>query len=324
MAELEDKYFKGDLTVEELRELRRQVNATDDDTLGEAMRHRWMDGDLAEDDYTVATRPIWQRIETATRTAGHDWRRRAWKWMQAAAVFLVPVLLFSTYWFYRQEVVSPTGVAIFRTDAGGRATLVLPDGTSVVLNERSRLSYSPAEFNSTSRRVSFEGEAFFSVAKDSLHPFSIRAEGLDVRVVGTKFNLFARKGVALSRLSLEEGKVLFTSLASHRQTAVWPGQVAVLDKQTGRISVEQKPEEVNDATAWQRNELVFRNATLRHVIAVMETTYGVKFRFSGRLNMDDIFTGTLPSNNLGEGLEIIRHSYHVRAEQRNGVVTITK
>jgi ferric-dicitrate binding protein FerR (iron transport regulator) len=162
------------------------------------------------------------------------------------------------------------------------------------------------------------------VAKDSLHPFSIRAEGLDVRVVGTKFNLFARKGVALSRLSLEEGKVLFTSLASHRQTAVWPGQVAVLDKQTGRISVEQKPEEVNDATAWQRNELVFRNATLRHVIAVMETTYGVKFRFSGRLNMDDIFTGTLPSNNLGEGLEIIRHSYHVRAEQRNGVVTITK
>lgn len=70
MAELEDKYFKGDLTVEELRELRRQVNATDDDTLGEAMRHRWMDGDLAEDDYTVATRPIWQRIETATRTAG--------------------------------------------------------------------------------------------------------------------------------------------------------------------------------------------------------------------------------------------------------------
>ena len=189
MAELEDKYFKGDLTVEELRELRRQVNATDDDTLGEAMRHRWMDGDLAEDDYTVATRPIWQRIETATRTAGHDWRRRAWKWMQAAAVFLVPVLFFSTYWFYRQEAVSPTGVAIFRTDAGGRATLVLPDGTSVVLNERSRLSYSPADFNSTSRRVSFEGEAFFSVAKDSLHPFSIRAEGLDVRVVGTKFNL---------------------------------------------------------------------------------------------------------------------------------------
>ena len=232
--------------------------------------------------------------------------------------------VFLHLWFYRQEAVSPTGVAIFRTDAGGRATLVLPDGTSVVLNERSRLSYSPADFNSTSRRVSFEGEAFFSVAKDSLHPFSIRAEGLDVRVVGTKFNLFARKGVALSRLSLEEGKVLFTSLASHRQTAVWPGQVAVLDKQTGRISVEQKPEEVNDATAWQRNELVFRNATLRHVIAVMETTYGVKFRFSGRLNMDDIFTGTLPSNNLGEGLEIIRHSYHVRAEQRNGVVTITK
>ena len=62
MAELEDKYFKGDLTVEELRELRRQVNATDDDTLGEAMRHRWMNGALSEDDYTVATRPIWQRI----------------------------------------------------------------------------------------------------------------------------------------------------------------------------------------------------------------------------------------------------------------------
>lgn len=200
------------------------------------------------------------------RTAGHDWRRRAWKWMQVAAVFLVPVLFFSTYWFYRQ---------------GGGVTMVWP--FSAPMPEAEPLSSCPMirvwystsgrgfpipRLNSTALRcrVSFEGEAFFSVAKDSLHPSpSVPMDLMCASWARSSISLPARVSPFRDCRWRRAGVVHLACFPIVR-LPFGPVRWRARQADGSGISVEQKPEEVNDATAWQRNELVFRNATLRHVI----------------------------------------------------------
>ena len=193
-----------------------------------------------------------------------------------------------------------------------------------MLNEDSELSYNPGDFNNSKRQVSFNGEAFFQVAKDSIHPFSINATGLNVKVMGTTFNLFARKDMDVAELALQSGKVMFSSSVSDEKTIVLPNQIATLNKSTGGISVRTMAESVQDATAWQRNELVFRNASLKHVIATIEKNYRVKFHFTVQPNMEDLFTGVLAANDLGENLKILEKSYHVKLELNDNIITIRR
>ena len=66
--------------------------------------------------------------------------------------------------------------------------VVLSDGTEVLLNSDSRLSY-PTVFKGKERVVSLEGEAYFNVTKNTEHPFIVKSGNVQVRVLGTEFNM---------------------------------------------------------------------------------------------------------------------------------------
>ena len=80
---------------------------------------------------------------------------------------------------------------------------------------------------------------------------------------------------------------------------------------------------MQEVTAWQRNEIVFRDASLIKVISTIEKNYGVKFVFKTTPNMADVFTGTMLSNDLNENLRILEQSYHVKSTLCNKTITIT-
>ena len=110
-----------------------------------------------------------------------------------AAAILVLVVSSSllTLWYTQDEevVFVANEMNTLYTPAGQRARLVLQDGTEVWLNAKSRLVY-PARFAGKERRVSVEGEAFFNVAKDSVKPFIVSALDVDMKVLGTQFNVY--------------------------------------------------------------------------------------------------------------------------------------
>jgi ferric-dicitrate binding protein FerR (iron transport regulator) len=118
----------------------------------------------------------------------------------AAAV--VALLMLSFGWFYFQN--NGSGEQRIAT-ANNTSESVLPDGTKVFLNYNSTLTY-PSDFNGDLRTVSLQGEAFFDVKPDAAHPFVINANGTEIRVLGTSFNVKAYKEAPV-RVDVSTGKV---------------------------------------------------------------------------------------------------------------------
>lgn len=136
-------------------------------------------------------------------------------WMAAAASFFVLLLaisaFFKSWWHSEPSPQSYTLLTLFT--AQETRTDTLPDGTVVTLNKNSRLQY-PSRFVDSVRQVQLEGEAFFEVHRDSAHPFLIRTDEVEVRVLGTSFNLRHRNGE--TKVVVETGLVQ----VSHRSKQV--------------------------------------------------------------------------------------------------------
>jgi transmembrane sensor len=119
-----------------------------------------------------------------------------------AAAVSVTILAFG--WFIlKTQWNNPEQIQIATTNNTGETTL--PDGTNVFLNYNSSISY-PESFSGDLRSVSLKGEAFFDVKPDASHPFVIDANGTQVRVLGTSFNVKAYKK-ELVRVDVKTGKV---------------------------------------------------------------------------------------------------------------------
>ena len=101
----------------------------------------------------------------------------------------------------RQETIN--GVMTIEVPRGMQKQITLPDGTVVTLNAESSLSYAVSSFGKDIRMVTLQGEGLFDVAKDSLHPFIVRSDGLSARVLGTVFNVrnYATEKMKITLLS---------------------------------------------------------------------------------------------------------------------------
>jgi transmembrane sensor len=206
----------------------------------------------------------------------------------------------------------------FLSRAGTRTKLVLPDGTQVWLNSNSKLNYT-SEFNANAREVSLEGEAYFDVVKDVLHPFIVHTSSLDIKVLGTAFTIksypqdetieatllrgtieVSRKGnLSAPRLILKPNeklvfnkKKLTLARPGHSRDKILPidAHPPTLDMAVNSIR-QDIPDSNKVETAWIYNRLVFNGDTFRELAAKMERWYNVRitikdeslnnFRFGG-------------------------------------------
>lgn len=312
MMNLEQKYRQDRLTPNELNELRAKVNSTSDELLEEAICNEWM-----HDDIDISSVDM-QRMDRLKRSIDKKINKKLFvyfkffKWIQVAAIILLPISIAAIWYLYKENSQLSSEEMVVATGIGEHAKITLPDGTDVNLNAESKLCYIPKTYNKKERQIRFDGEGYFQVRKDKQHPFLINAQGLNVRVLGTKFNLLARKKDASAVLSLQEGSVLFSSLLTGLNVILKPNQKAILNQSTGIIIVK-KEENFQDVIAWRRKELVFRNAPLRSVINSIEKNYNIKIRIKTKAYLKDLFTGTLPNSNINEDLEILEKSYHFKS-----------
>jgi ferric-dicitrate binding protein FerR (iron transport regulator) len=161
---------------------------------------------------------------------------------------------------------------------GGEYSLVLSDSTRVFLNSMSKLVY-PVRFSGDNREVTLEGEAYFEVHKDQLHPFVVSVNGIQINVLGTKFNVNAYLDEQRIYTTLIEGKVRINSENQHgNEWLLHPDQQAVFDKSNAEVIIRNV--DAKQFMQWTTGTYTFTNQSLEEIMKSLSRWYDFSFSFS--------------------------------------------
>lgn len=219
---------------------------------------------------------------------------------RVAAVLLIPLLIGGIYLIEQNLIRNNTYVEI-SAPQGSRVQFTLPDGSMGYLNGGSKLQY-PVNF-SDNRNVSLTGEAFFNVAKDKKHQFTVQTKYANVQVFGTKFDVCAYEGDQEIFTTLEEGSVRVLNKTGKIFTMLNPGEQNVISKSNGKMQNIQV--NTNLYTSWKDEMLRFNNSTFDEVVKKMERWYGVKINLDKSLKYSENYTFTVRTESLKELLQLL-------------------
>lgn len=186
-----------------------------------------------------------------------------------AAAILLGVLGWSVY-LYTQAANILTVSTLAETKS-----VLLPDGSEVMLNRYSSVSYS--EKFKRNRKVTLKGEAYFEVAKDKSHPFIVSTDVIDVQVLGTHFNVEAYENDPLVKTTLLEGSVAVSAKGNAESVILKPNERAVYNRTEERL-IWTVMENASDEIAWKNNQLLFNNLPLREIVQELSNAFSVMIR----------------------------------------------
>mgnify|MGYP000285607553 CR=1 FL=1 len=197
---------------------------------------------------------------------------------------------------------------------GGKFKVKLSDGTNVWLNSSSSIHFPPS-FLEKERVVELSGEAYFEVAHHEDWPFIVMANGTEIKVLGTHFNVKAYKNEPYTQTTLLEGSVA----VNYRDMSqvIHPGEQLISNDELSlkKVSTEE-------VVAWKEGTFMFKSTRLDDILRQLERWYGIKLssdveipqkHFSGTITMD---------TNLSKVLEMLELSGAVNFEIRNGILYV--
>lgn len=189
------------------------------------------------------------------------------------------------------------------TERGDRMYTHLPDGSRVDLGPLSRVSYSLKGFSKHGRCVTVEGEARFKVVHNPSAPFRVNGQGFAIEVLGTTFTVDTREQRDRAEIHLVDGSICLTPAGS-TAVVMHPGQTAVIDKSSGRLSMYDASDSYRPSTCHTR---YYDSAPLSTVLADLAIYYNrdctVQADCSNRT-----FSGALPTDDLQQALYILEHT----------------
>ncbi|NKI27599.1 DUF4974 domain-containing protein [Arenibacter sp. 6A1] len=207
---------------------------------------------------------------------------------------------------------------------GKQFDLILSDGTHVFLNSGTSLRYPVAFVKGRERSVFLTGEAFFEVAEDKEHPFIVNANDMEVKVLGTKFNVSHYPEDPNIQTVLVEGSVsLQLKNGENSQfgpTILAPGHKGEWRKNENGISVENV--DTNLYTAWVQGKLVFRNTSFKAIRKALERRYNLTIINKNPVLDDQVFDATFDIETIEEVLESFGKSYDIAYTIKNNEVII--
>ncbi|GAB7089181.1 FecR family protein [Marinifilum fragile] len=193
---------------------------------------------------------------------------------------------------------------------GGEYKLTLMDGTRIWLNSNSKLRF-PSEFGSGIRKVELKGEAFFEVAKDSVHPFVVNANKAQVKVLGTSFNVNAYSDLNEIVTTLVEGRVEVSDTLFGNKVKLLPNEQYRFNKLTGKTLKQIVDTEIY--TAWKDGRFVFENESLEDIMTRLSRWYNVDVSFLNESVKKLRFSGDLTRyDNIDQILELIEVTQKVK------------
>lgn len=267
-------------------------------------------------DHPIPSAVMYRRIMKQLR------RRRIRRWVMYGAAILIPLVLFVGLFMQvdsRVNLLSEVEYDEVYVPNGERMQVLFQDGSKVHLNSGSRIRY-PKQFGLSERRVQLEGEAWFEVAKNRNRPFVVDLSCLDVRVLGTTFDVKAYPGEEAILVALESGSVELKS-KTLKNLLLKPGEKAFYNRASGRCEVARS-RNVAAYSAWRRNVLVFKDAPLSEVMATLSRTYNIAFTVADSTALQYTYTLTTDSAGLPAVLKDLEKITPVRFIEQQGQIEV--
>lgn len=259
---------------------------------------------------------VWKRISKSKQQKASRAIQRAFKYV--AVFILVFSLGIGGFYLLKEPQFADTYTEI-SVPHGERSQVTLYDGTKVWMNSGTKLKF-PIVFNQNQRKVYIEGEAFFDVAKDKKKPFIVHANQMEIKVLGTRFNLCAYPDENQLYATLEEGKIEAKTSLSKESVELNPGEQLALNLQTKTINVDRVDTELY--TSWKENLLRFQDAPFSEVITKMERWYDVDIEIGEALDVNRKYTMTIKTESLREMLRLISLTTPIAYEINEDKVSI--
>ncbi|HLF47626.1 MAG TPA: FecR domain-containing protein [Chitinophagaceae bacterium] len=234
------------------------------------------------------------------------------------------------------------------TKNGNRTKIVLPDGSQIWLNAGSTLDYNNLLFNKDLREVSLNGEAYFDVVKNAEKPFIIHTRKMDIKVLGTSFNVRSYSNEKIAEAALIKGSIEVTLKDRKDQKIILkPNEkisiaaeeaesTSVINKRSAAKTIhdniipqivvkELKPNPVNNIIseiAWTQNKLYFEDGTLEDIGLMIERWFGKKVTIQSEALRKARYTGNFENETMAEVLLSLKLSkpFNFRIENETVVI----
>lgn len=200
---------------------------------------------------------------------------------------------------------------------GKRSSVTFSDGTRIWVNSGSKVIY-PVTFGKEKREIFVEGEVYLDVMHDTKWPFVVKTQQLDVKVLGTRFNVSAYRDETNLQVTLIEGKVEVNT--NNKQSGILsPNQQLDYDLQADKINVQTV--DVDNYTAWKSGYYQFEKQPLKIVFQKLSRYYGTQMEWdeaigeltcSGKLDLKDDLNEVLNNLKKAAPIQVIYNGENIK------------
>jgi len=209
---------------------------------------------------------------------------------------------------------------------GKKMRLILSDSTVVHINSGSRLKYPVKFLENKDRKVFLEGEAFFEVTKSNTASFIVNTDKIDIRVLGTKFDVSAYRDDEQVSTVLVEGSVELStsdrSAVGEEKYLLEPGQIGSWSKSMDNMKIAET--DVNEYTSWINGEIIFRIRPFPEILKVLERHYNVSITNNYRLLDSQQFFAKFDTETIEQVLTYFQNSTPFHYTRTGDIIEINQ
>lgn len=296
------KHFDGEASAQEQKEILDWIKE-DSSNKEEFHKMKQMHDALALQTKTFTPKPLIQHKKKSTNII---------KFISIAASAAASIIFVFLYFSQTDNFIETNGYADKIKE------IELEDGSQITINKSASIQH--IEEFSHNRKVNLIGEAYFNVASDPQHPFTINAGEVTIEVIGTEFNVLHDTLVKQVTVSVTEGKVKCSSGA--REIYLTANKAAQFSYDKGSLNPFQTTN--NNHLAWKTNILEFKNTPLQEVIPQLNKYYGVSFKFADDSIKQNNLSIRIDNTELEHVIKIIEMTSELKVTQEGNTYTISK
>ncbi|MEZ5105617.1 MAG: DUF4974 domain-containing protein [Draconibacterium sp.] len=239
--------------------------------------------------------------------------------LRYAAVFIIAFSLPLIFLYFNQsaEKQASNSYTTVLCAYGDKTAVVLPDSSTVWLNSGSHLTFAN-NFEADVRKLTISGEGYFTVKEDKERPFIVDANGVDVQVFGTEFDVKAYPDEEIVAVTLVKGSVQVTH--EDEETLIKPGQKYIFEKKANVAAVSDLTD-MSSEIEWINGRLVFRNESLSDLELTLERWFDVEIEFADDVVKTRRFSGILERESILEVISYFGISQYVGYSIKGNVIT---
>lgn len=309
--ELIIKLFAGEASPAEKAKIDDWLNSSrENKNLFNDLKDIWINAESGENHEGYDVEKAIRNFIHKTRTIKASRKDKPFSYnvLRYAAVFLLALAIPFTWWLAQKP--GESSAEAFTTIScayGDRTSIVLPDSSLVWVNSGSQIKFSN-NFDNNSRQLFLEGEAYFSVKADPENPFIVNTANMNVKVLGTEFNLKAYADEEAVSVTLISGSLQVSN--SQEMAMLTPGQKLIYEKNNQSMSIENLFD-LAPETEWINGRLIFRNESLEELERKLERWFDVEIEFSDELVKQRRFSGILERESILEVISYFGSSQYV-------------